>query len=122
MARIGVFVCHCGTNIDRVVRSPEGMEAARKMPGVVVVADDKYTCSDPGQSHIRSVIEQHKLNRVVIGSCSPRMHEFTFRKVMVKAGLNPYFLEVANIREQVSWVHGNDKEKATAKAKIGRAH
>ncbi|MDP2744784.1 MAG: CoB--CoM heterodisulfide reductase iron-sulfur subunit A family protein [Dehalococcoidia bacterium] len=116
MARIGVFVCHCGTNIAGVVSIPAVLEAAKKMPGVVVAADDKYSCSDPGQSHIRAVIEQNKLNRVVIGSCSPRMHEFTFRKVMVKAGLNPYFLEVANIREQVSWVHSNDKEKATAKA------
>ncbi len=116
MARIGVFICHCGTNIGGVVDVPKVLEAARKMPMVSFVDDNKYTCSEPGQASVREAITKNRLNRVVIGSCSPRMHENTFRKTVSSAGLNPYLLEVANLREHCSWVHHDDKEAATDKA------
>ena len=116
MARIGVFLCHCGTNIGGVVDIPTVAEAAKNMPQVVFVQENKYTCSEPGQLEIRNAIEENHLDRVVIGCCSPRMHEKTYRKAVAAAGLNPYLLEIANLREHCSWVHGNDKEAATDKA------
>lgn len=116
MARIGVFLCHCGSNIAGVVNIPEVMEAAKKMPMVVYATDNVYTCSEVGQATIRQAIKEQRLNRVVIGSCSPRMHEITFRKAVAQAGLNPYLLEIANLREHDSWVHGADKKGATVKA------
>lgn len=116
MARVGVFVCHCGTNIAGVVNIPEVLQAAEKMPMVVLATDNKYSCSEPGQASIREAIIKDNLNRVVVAACSPRMHETTFRKAVASAGLNPYLLEMANIREQCSWVHSDDKETATAKA------
>src|SRR3990172_10589677 len=116
MARIGVFVCDCGSNIAGVVDIARVVEAARKMPQVVYVSDNKYTCSDPGQGSIKNAILEHKLNRVVVSACSPRMHEKTFRKTVAQAGLNPYLLEIANRREHDSWVHSFDKEAATEKA------
>lgn len=116
MARIGVFVCHCGTNIAGSVDISEVVEAAKKMPMVVFADDNKYTCSDPGQASIREAIIENRLNRVVVAACSPRMHENTFRKTIASVGLNPYLLEVANLREHDSWVHSNDREAATAKA------
>ena len=116
MARIGVFICHCGTNIAGTVDIAEVMAAAEKMPQVVFVDDNKYTCSEPGQASIRDAIIANRLNRVVIGSCSPRMHEMTFRRTVAAAGLNPYLLEVANLREHCSWVHSGDSRGATAKA------
>ncbi len=116
MARIGVFICHCGTNIAGTVDIAEVMAAAQKMPQVVFVDDNKYTCSEPGQAGIRDAIIANRLNRVVIGSCSPRMHEMTFRRTVAAAGLNPYLLEVANLREHCSWVHSGDSRGATAKA------
>jgi len=116
MARIGVFVCHCGSNIAGVVDIARVVKAARKMPQVVYVSDNKYTCSDPGQGSIKNAILEHKLNRVVVSACSPRMHEKTFRKTVAQAGLNPYLLEIANLREHDSWVHSFDKEAATEKA------
>ncbi|MDO8491005.1 MAG: CoB--CoM heterodisulfide reductase iron-sulfur subunit A family protein [Dehalococcoidia bacterium] len=116
MARIGVFVCHCGSNIAGVVDINRTVEAARKMPQVVYAADAKYTCSEAGQSAIRDAIKQHRLNRVVVSACSPRMHENTFRRTVASAGLNPYLMEIANIREHCSWVHGDNKEAATSKA------
>jgi len=116
MARIGVFLCHCGSNIAGAVNIPEVAEAARKLPHVVHVEDNKFTCSDPGQASIQQAITEHKLNRVVIGACSPRMHEPTFRRTVAGAGLNPYLLEIANIREHCSWVHPDQVEEATAKA------
>ena len=116
MARIGVFICHCGTNIGGVVDVLKVLEAASRMPMVIFVDDNKYTCSEPGQASVRDAIIKNRLNRVVIGSCSPRMHENTFRKTVASAGLNPYFLEIANLREHCSWVHGDDKEAATEKA------
>jgi len=116
MARIGVFICHCGTNIGGVVDVSKVLEAAGKMPMVIFVDDNKYTCSEPGQASVRDAIIENRLTRVVIGSCSPRMHENTFRKTVASAGLNPYFLEIANLREHCSWVHGDGKGAATEKA------
>jgi heterodisulfide reductase subunit A len=116
MARIGVFLCHCGSNIAGAVNIPEVAEAAKKLPQVVYVEDNKFTCSDPGQASIQKAITEHKLNRVVIGACSPRMHEATFRRTVAGAGLNPYLLEIANLREHCSWVHPDQVEEATAKA------
>ena len=116
MARIGVFLCHCGSNIAGAVNIPEVAEAARRLPQVVHVEDNKFTCSDPGQASIQQAITEHKLNRVVIAACSPRMHEPTFRRTVAGAGLNPYLLEIANIREHCSWVHRGQVEEATAKA------
>jgi len=116
LARIGVFVCHCGTNIAGTVDVTKVVEVIKKLPMVVLATDSKYTCSEPGQASIREAIIENNLNRVVIASCSPRMHEATFRRTVASTGLNPYLLEIANIREQCSWVHSDDKEVATAKA------
>lgn len=116
MARIGVFLCHCGSNIAGTVNISKVVEAAKKLPQVVHVEDNKFTCSELGQASIRQAIIEQQLNRVVIGACSPRMHEVTFRKTVASAGLNPYLLEIANLREHCSWVHPNQVEEATAKA------
>jgi len=115
MRRIGVFVCHCGTNIAATVDVQKVAETAKTMPNVVFAMDYKYMCSEPGQAVIKEAIQTHNLNRIVVASCTPRMHEPTFRKTLASAGLNPYLMEMANIREQCSWVH-NEKEKATDKA------
>ena len=121
MQRIGVFVCHCGTNIAATVDVEKVAQAIGKEPGVVISTDYPYMCSQSGQDMIRAAIEEHRLTGVVICSCSPRMHEQTFRKTCAAAGLNPYMLEIANIREQCSWIHKN-KDEATEKAVIlGRA-
>jgi heterodisulfide reductase subunit A len=114
--KIGVYVCHCGINIANTVDVEAVAEFASRLPNVKVARDYSYMCSDPGQALIREDIKNEGLNRVVVASCSPRMHELTFRKTLAEAGLNPYYLEMANIREHCSWVHG-DREKATAKAK-----
>jgi heterodisulfide reductase subunit A len=114
--RIGVYVCNCGTNIAKVVDCDAVVEASASLPGVVVARPYKYMCSNPGQEMIVADITEHDLNRVVVAACSPRMHEPTFRKALQKAGVNPYFLEMANIREQCSWVH-HDPVEATDKAK-----
>jgi heterodisulfide reductase subunit A len=103
--RIGVFICHCGENIGRTVNCPAVSEAAGKFPGVAVSIDYKYMCSDPGQNLIKNAIKEKNLDAVVVGSCSPHMHEKTFRKACSDAGLNPYLCEIANLREQCSWVH-----------------
>jgi len=115
--RIGVFVCHCGTNIAGSVNVKEVVEYASKLPGVVYATDNRYSCSDPGQEQIRKAIKEYKLNRVVVAACSPRMHEPTFRKCVEEAGLNPYLFEMANIREHCSWPHYKNPEAATEKAK-----
>jgi len=115
VSRIGVFICHCGENIGKTVDCPRVAEAARSMPGVVLALDYRYTCSEPGQAQIREAIATHKLTGVVVGACSPRMHEKTFRNTVASAGLNPYLCEIANLREQCSWVH-TDRERATRKA------
>ncbi len=103
--RIGVYVCQCGSNIAATVDTEAVAQFAKGLDGVVLTRVNKYSCSDPGQATIRQDIEEHKLDRVVIAACTPRMHEPTFRRTLESAGLNPYFLEMANIREQVSWVH-----------------
>ncbi|MHC1635262.1 MAG: 4Fe-4S binding protein [Candidatus Methanospirareceae archaeon] len=113
--RIGVYVCHCGVNIAATVDVERVTRYARLLPGVRVARNYQYMCSDPGQKLIKEDIKNFGLNRVVVASCSPRMHEVTFRKVLEEAGLNPYLLEMVNIREQCSWVH-EDKERATEKA------
>lgn len=120
--RIGVYVCHCGVNIAATVDVEQVAEEAGSLPGVVVSRDYTYMCSDPGQALIKKDIREHGLNRVVVASCSPRMHESTFRAAAQQEGVNPYLVEMANIREQCSWVH-KDKQEATAKAKslIGSA-
>jgi len=115
--RIGVFVCDCGLNIAGSVNTEEVRHAAEKLHDVVVSVRNKYTCSDPGQEEIKRNIREHQLNRVVVASCSPRLHEPTFRECVAAVGLNPYLLEMANIREHCSWVHSDNKEMATAKAK-----
>ncbi|MCK4630605.1 MAG: CoB--CoM heterodisulfide reductase iron-sulfur subunit A family protein, partial [Bacteroidales bacterium] len=113
--RIGVYVCWCGTNIAKMVDVEAVAAKIAKLPNVVIAKDYKYMCSDPGQDMIVQDIKEHKLNRVVVSACSPRIHELTFRKALENAGLNQYMFEMANIREQVSWVHDN-REEATIKA------
>ncbi|HED23709.1 MAG TPA: CoB--CoM heterodisulfide reductase iron-sulfur subunit A family protein [Firmicutes bacterium] len=115
MPRTGVFICHCGTNIAATVDIDKVVEAARSFPGVVHAEDYRYLCSEVGQDLIKKSIRDHNLDRVVVGTCSPRMHENTFRKAAAEAGLNPFLLEVANIREHCSWVH-RDMDEATPKA------
>ncbi|MDO8585940.1 MAG: CoB--CoM heterodisulfide reductase iron-sulfur subunit A family protein [Armatimonadota bacterium] len=115
MARIGVFVCWCGSNIAKMVDVKKAAEIAGGFPNVVYSADYKYMCSDPGQNIVKDAIREHKLDRVVIGSCSPRLHEPTFQRCIGGADLNPYMVEMANLREHCSWVH-DDREKATDKA------
>jgi len=115
--RIGVYICHCGVNIAGTVNVEDVAKYAEKLPNVVVAKHYIYVCSSPGQSMIKDDIKEHKLNRVVVASCSPTMHEPTFRRVVKEAGLNPYLFEMANIREQCSWVHPREPEKATKKAK-----
>lgn len=114
--RIGVYVCHCGLNIAGSVDCEAVAKFAATLPHVVVSKDYLYTCSEPGQELIRSDIKEYKLNRVVVASCSPRLHEPTFRRVCEDAGLNKYLFEMANIREHCSWVHLHDRESATEKA------
>jgi heterodisulfide reductase subunit A len=115
--RIGVFICHCGRNIGGVVNVPEVVEYARGLPDVVHAEDNLYTCSTDSQGKIREAVEREKLNRVVVASCTPRTHEPLFRDTLREAGLNPYLFEMANIRDQCSWVHMHEPGKATAKAK-----
>lgn len=117
MQRIGVFVCHCGTNIAATVDVEKVVEAIKNEPGVVHAEDYQYMCSEAGQSKIQEAVKEKHLTGVVVCSCSPRMHENTFRKAVEKAGLNPYMLEIANIREHCSWIHKN-REEATEKAII----
>lgn len=114
--RIGVYICECGINISATVDVNAVAEMASKLPGVVVARVYKYMCSEPGQLMIQEDIRNLGLNRIVVASCTPRMHEITFQRALEKAGLNPYFFEMANIREHVSWVT-KDREEATEKAK-----
>jgi heterodisulfide reductase subunit A len=115
--RIGVFVCHCGINIGGVVNVPEVVEYAKKLPNVVYAEANLYTCSQDTQKLIREKIQRYKLNRVVVASCTPRTHEPLFRETVQEAGLNPYLFEMANIRDQCSWVHMHEPKAATEKAK-----
>jgi heterodisulfide reductase subunit A len=114
--RIGVYVCRCGTNIAATVDVESVANYAGERDNVVMAREYSYMCSDPGQDLIKEDIKEQGLNRVVVASCSPLMHELTFRRAVEDSGLNPFFFQMANIREQCSWVI-DDKEKATAKAK-----
>ncbi len=114
--KVGVYVCHCGINIASTIDVESVANYAKTLPNVLVARNYTYVCSDPGQELIKKDIQNEGINRVVVAACSPRMHELTFRGTLKSAGLNPYLLEVANIREQCSWVH-KDKEYATEKAK-----
>lgn len=113
--RIGVYICWCGSNIARTVDVEAVTGHLSGVSDILIARNYKYMCSDPGQEMIINDIKEHKLDRVVVAACSPRIHELTFRKALENAGLNPYLLEMANIREQVSWVH-NDRAEATRKA------
>jgi heterodisulfide reductase subunit A len=115
--RMGVFVCHCGINIGSVVDVPEVMEYASRLPGVVYAEANLYTCSQDTQKKIREMVEKHNLNRVVVASCTPRTHEPLFQNTVREAGLNKYLFEMANIRDQCSWVHRLEPGAATKKAK-----
>ncbi|HYL81386.1 MAG TPA: CoB--CoM heterodisulfide reductase iron-sulfur subunit A family protein, partial [Candidatus Acidoferrum sp.] len=114
--RVGFYICHCGTNIAGTVDVKAVAEYVASLPGVVVSRDYKYMCSDPGQELIQQDIREHKLNRIVVASCSPLLHEHTFRHATAAAGLNPYYFQMVNIRENVSWVN-SDKQAATEKSK-----
>jgi heterodisulfide reductase subunit A2 len=126
--RIGVFVCDCGSNIAGAVDTEAVRQYAATLPDVVAAIGNKYTCADPGQKQIQEAIRQHNLNRVVVASCSPTSYEVIFRQCIEGAGLNPYLLEMANIREHCSWVTPGDREAATRKAMdivnvaVARAH
>ncbi|MBN1683599.1 CoB--CoM heterodisulfide reductase iron-sulfur subunit A family protein [Candidatus Bathyarchaeota archaeon] len=115
--RIGVFVCHCGTNIGSVVDVPSVVEYVKNLPNVIYAEENLFTCSQDTQKKIIHLIKEHELNRIVVASCSPRTHEALFQATLQEAGLNPYLFEMANIRDQCSWVHMHEHEKATQKAK-----
>jgi len=126
--RIGVYICHCGSNIAGVIDPKAVAEYASALPGVVLSTDGLYMCADSGQNLIEQDIREHNLNRVVVAACSPRLHEPTFRACVAEAGLNPFLFEMANIREQDTWVHSHEPEAALEKAKelvasaIAKAH
>ncbi|MGA8179926.1 MAG: FAD-dependent oxidoreductase, partial [Desulfobacterales bacterium] len=115
--RVGVFVCHCGTNIAGVVDIENVVAAVKKFPHVVFATDFMFTCSTETQQNIVDLIKKHRLNRVVVAACSPKTHEPLFQETLKEAGLNPYLFELASIRDQCSWVHGNDRQKATQKSR-----
>jgi heterodisulfide reductase subunit A len=115
--RVGVFVCECGLNIAGTIDCDAVSKYAETLDDVVAVIQNKYTCADPGQNEIKKAIKDHNLNRVVVASCTPKIHEPTFRECVADAGLNPYLFEMVNIREHCSWVHQSEKEAATEKAK-----
>ena len=117
MQKIGVFVCWCGSTIAATVDVQKVADVLKTEPGVVISETYQYMCSENGQALIRNAIKDNGLTGVVVCSCSPRMHEATFRKTAESAGINPYMVEIANIREQVSWIH-KDKDEATEKAII----
>ncbi len=116
MEKIGVYICHCGTNIADKVDVKEVANFASKLQGVAISRDYEYMCSDPGQDLIKQDIKELGLTRIVVASCSPLMHEPTFRRTCEDAGLNPFYFQMANVREHVSWVT-DDEEQATQKAK-----
>jgi heterodisulfide reductase subunit A len=116
-ARIGVFVCHCGTNIGGFVDVPSVIEYVKKLPKVVYAEENLYTCADDGLKAIKNAIKKHNVNRVVVAACTPRTHAPLFRSACKEAGLNPYLFEFVNIRDQCSWVHMFEREKATGKTK-----
>ena len=115
--RIGVFVCHCGSNIASVVDVNEVSEYAKTLPGVVYTDHPLYTCSQDSQESLKEIIQEHKLNRIVVAACSPSTHEPLFMSTLRQAGINKYFFDMANIRDQCSWVHPTEPEKATEKSR-----
>ncbi|MEM2925472.1 MAG: disulfide reductase, partial [Methanocellales archaeon] len=115
--RIGVYVCHCGLNIAGTVDVVDVKNYASTLDSVAVAKDLRYACSDQGQEEIKRDIKEQKLDRVVVAACSPRLHEKTFRRAVESAGLNEFLLEIANIREQCSWVHLGKRSRATQKSK-----
>ena len=114
--RIGVFVCHCGTNISSVVDVEKVVASARQLPGVAYAENQIYACADNTQERLKQIIKEHDLNRLIIASCTPRTHEPLFRETARECGLNPFLVDMANIRDQCSWVHSNEKEAATEKS------
>ncbi len=114
--KIGVYVCDCGINIASKVDVAEVVRFARRLPNVTIARQNQYTCSETGQNIIKDDVQELGLNRVVVASCSPRMHEITFQTAVAEAGINPYYFAMANIREHCSWVVP-DRAEATAKAK-----
>jgi heterodisulfide reductase subunit A len=116
-SRVGVFVCRCGTNIAGVVDVPAVVEFAKTLPGVVYAEENLFSCSQDTQDKMTQVIKEHELNRVVVAACTPKTHEPLFQETLINAGINKYLFEMANIRNQCSWVHKNDPEKSTQKAK-----
>ena len=126
--RIGIFLCHCGTNIAGVLDMKELAEYATLLPGVAQVATNLYTCSEPGQQEIIRIIGEDNIDRVVVAACTPLLLEPTFRKCVVQAGLNPFLLEMVNFREQITWAHSHEPRLALEKAKdmlaaaVARAH
>jgi len=114
--RIGVYVCQCGLNIAQTVDCEKVAGIAADLPNVIVARSVTYSCSEPGQQEMKADILEFGLNRIVVASCSPRLHETTFRQMVQSVGLNPYMLEMANLREQCSWVHMHDRQGATKKA------
>ncbi len=115
--RVGVFVCHCGPNISRVVDVKEVAEYAKTLPDVVFVEDHSFACSETAQRQIQERVAEHRLNRVVVAACTPKTHEPSFQDSLITVGLNPYLFDIANIRNQCSWVHQKEPERATEKAK-----
>jgi heterodisulfide reductase subunit A len=125
--RTGVYICHCGTNIAATVDVADVAKFAGGLEGVTLARDYTYMCSDPGQDLIKKDIQEQGLNRVVVASCTPLMHEITFRKTCSEAGLNPFFFQMANIREHCSWVitdhqQATDKAKSLVAAAVQRVH
>lgn len=116
MKKIGVFLCWCGSNIGGVVDIPKVAEVVNTFPGVAFVQENKYTCSENGQAAMIQAIKEHKIDAVVVASCSPRMHLPTFQRTVQQSGLNPYMIEMANLREHCSWVHTAEPANATQKA------
>ncbi len=114
--RIGVFVCRCGTNIGGYIEVNKVVNYIKGLPDIVLVKENMYMCSSEGLNEIKNAIKSYNLTRVVVASCTPRTHEATFRAACLEAGLNPYLFEMVNIREQCSWVHMTEKERATLKA------
>lgn len=114
--RIGVFICHCGINIAGVIDVEKVVETARSMPYVEFAENEIYTCADNTQEHIKELVKEHRLNRLIVASCTPRTHEALFRDTARECGINPFLFDMANIRDQCSWVHANDPEAATQKA------
>ncbi|MFC1908197.1 FAD-dependent oxidoreductase, partial [Chloroflexota bacterium] len=115
--RIGVFICHCGTNIGGIIDVPQVVEYSKSLPYVVRAEANLYTCSEEGISSIKKGIKEFNLNRVIVASCTPRTHQPLFRNACEEAGLNRYLFEFVNIREHCSWIHMKSKEEATEKAK-----